>query len=146
MSDSHQATRRELDRTVHELDELRVKDDAESSDSPRLDRWLATLVGRAGSDLLLRASIKDCLSSWCSQVENNSEKIQSATGPPVGGSAHGSNSRLKKRKVTLLRISANFLSNSFCGTLVIPALSKNSRKISAKANNLHGPGSPFLLA
>jgi twitching motility protein PilT len=61
MSDFHEAAQPEIERIAHELNELHDVGDAESSASPRLDSWLAHLVGRGGSDLLLVPGAPACI-------------------------------------------------------------------------------------
>jgi twitching motility protein PilT len=50
----------EIDRIVHELNDLRVQD-AEPVSTAQLDAWLRTLIARGGSDLLLVAGAPACI-------------------------------------------------------------------------------------
>ena len=61
MTELSEAARPEIDRIARELNELHVTGDADSSASPRLHRWLQTLVARGGSDLLLVPGAPACI-------------------------------------------------------------------------------------
>jgi twitching motility protein PilT len=61
MSDFNAEAQPEIERIASELNELHDTGDSESSVSPRLDRWLAHLVARGGSDLLLVPGAPACI-------------------------------------------------------------------------------------
>ena len=73
MTNSHQAAQPAFERITDELDELHSPDDSDSSASLQLDRWLAILVERGGSDLLLVPGAPACI-----RVEGEVAKIESA--------------------------------------------------------------------
>ena len=78
MTDFSEAARPAIDRIALELTELHAASEADSSVSPRLHRWLQTLVMRGGSDLLLVPDAPACL-----RVKGEVQKIDS---DPLDGS------------------------------------------------------------
>jgi twitching motility protein PilT len=70
----------DLNAIARELNEHRDEPDAVSGDTERLDRWLATLVSRSGSDLLLVEGAPPCI-----RVDGDVRKIEAALldGPEI---------------------------------------------------------------
>lgn len=64
----------ELNRLVRELNEGRGSEPADTSATARLDQWLATLVARSGSDLLLVEGAPPCI-----RVQGELRKIEPAS-------------------------------------------------------------------